>query len=314
MTLVPRHSALYPPQLARLDAAPALLYVYGDPVLLHARQLAVVGARDPTPGGRHDAREFARALASAGLIITSGLARGIDAAAHEGALAAAGRTLAALGSGLDVLYPPEHRDLAERMLARGGALVSEFPPGSAPRRAHFPRRNRLIGALSCGTLVIEAAIHSGSLITARWAARLGRRVFAVPGSIHNPLSRGCHALLRAGARLVESPADVLAGLDLPYVNQSPAPSGVAPESGATRPPALDKDFEILLDALGFEPLSIDALADRTGLPSPNLASMLLILELEGRIGLHAGGRYSRLHKVLEGTPRGGDEGDGKYSF
>ena len=199
-----------------------------------------------------------------------------------------------LGCGLDQIYPPEHAALALGIVAQGGALVSEFPPGTAPRRDNFPRRNRLISGLSLGTLVVEAARHSGSLITARLAAAQGREVFAIPGSIHNPLARGCHELLRQGAKLVETAADILSELKIPFAKQEVTEAASGPQAEDTKSPELDKDYEILLDALGFEPASIDSLVERTGLPSSNLASMLLILELEGRVGLHAGGRFTRV--------------------
>jgi DNA processing protein len=284
----------YPPLLRQIDAAPAALYVRGDPDALVTAQLAIVGSRNPTPGGARTARDFSAFLAQHGLTITSGLALGIDAAAHEGALSARGRTIAVLGSGLDRLYPPENAALAERIAGEGGAVLSEFPPGTPPQREHFPRRNRLISGLSLGTLVVEAARHSGSLITARLAGTQGREVFAIPGSIHNPLARGCHELLRQGAKLVESAADILSELKISEHNQLLIPLDAGAQMAPDRVPELDKDYEILLDALGFEPQSIDALVDRTGLPSPHLASMLLILELEGRVGSHAGGRYARV--------------------
>jgi DNA processing protein len=201
--------------------------------------------------------------------------------------------VAVLGCGLDVPYPEENSALAARIIDQG-ALVSEFPPGSPPLREHFPRRNRLISGLSLGVLVVEAARRSGSLITARLATGQGREVFAIPGSIHNPMTRGCHALIRQGAKLVETAADVLEELKIPFTKQDVVDStGPAPGTVATGRP-LDKDYEILLDALGFEPASIDALVERTGLPSPSVASMLLILELEGRVGTQPGGRYVRL--------------------
>jgi DNA processing protein len=285
----------YPPLLAEIPAAPVALYMRGDASVLPGAQLAIVGSRNPTEAGRRTARDFAAFLARAGLGITSGLALGIDAAAHEGALGAGGVTIAVLGCGLDIAYPPEHAGLAERIVSQGGALLSEFPPGTPPRRENFPQRNRLISGLTLGTLVVEAARQSGSLITARLAGSQGREVFAIPGSIHNPLARGCHELLRQGAKLVETAADVLSELKLPYLKQDLTESSERPGQPAEALPALDKDYEILLDALGFEPMSIDALVDRTGLPSPSVASMLLILELEGRVGLHAGGRYARVH-------------------
>ncbi len=286
----------YPPLLGEIPTAPVALYLRGDAGVLLSAQLAVVGSRNPTASGGRTARDFALYLARAGLTITSGLAVGIDAAAHAGALAAPGRTIGVQGCGLDQIYPPEHAALAQGILAQGGALLSEFPPGTPPRRENFPRRNRLISGLSLGTLVVEAARQSGSLITARLATAQGREVFAIPGSIHNPLSRGCHELIRQGAKLVESATDILSELQIPYAKQSLADGANDVSAGAGRPLGLDKDYEILLDALGFEPASIDQLVERTGLPSSNLASMLLILELEGRVGPHAGGRYLRLQQ------------------
>jgi DNA processing protein len=193
-----------------------------------------------------------------------------------------------------VIYPRQNAALAARIRERG-ALVSEFPPRTSPLPAHFPQRNRIISGLACGTLVVEAAHRSGSLITAQHALEQGREVFAIPGSIHNPLTRGCHTLIREGAKLVESVEDVLSELTNFYSHQllASAPMPTADSSGNA--PALDKAYEILLDALGFEPASIDVLASRTGLPGESVASMLLILELQGRIKPHAGGRYGRLH-------------------
>jgi len=284
----------YPPMLlSETPDAPALLYVSGDAASLCAPQVAMVGSRSPTQGGRRTAHEFAGYLARAGLAITSGLALGIDAASHEGALAAQGTTVAVLGCGLDHIYPPQHHALAARIALRG-ALVSEFPPGAPPLRQHFPRRNRLIAGLALGTLVVEAAGHSGSLITAQLAAQLGREVFAIPGSIHNPLARGCHALIRQGAQLVESGEDVLRELRFSFPQQQviPMAGSGCPERCAVA--ALDNGYEILLDALGFEPTGVDALVERTGLPSQSVASMLLILELEGAVELQPGGHYLRL--------------------
>jgi DNA processing protein len=284
----------YPPLLMEIPTAPVALWVRGDAAVLLSAQLAMVGSRSPTSGGRRTARDFAHYLARAGLTITSGLAVGIDAAAHEGALAAPGRTIAVQGCSLDQVYPPEHTALALALIAQGGALVSEFPPGTPPRRENFPRRNRLISGLCLGTLVVEAARYSGSLITARLAIAQSREVFAIPGSIHNPLSRGCHDLIRQGARLVESVPDILSELKIPYAKQDLADDMGGAVAADAPPLGLDKDYEILLDALGFEPASIDTLVERTGLPSSNLASMLLILELEGRVGPHAGGRFVRM--------------------
>jgi len=277
----------YPWALAAISGAPAALYVLGDLAVLQAPQLAMVGARRASPLGRAIAREFAAALTKAGLTITSGLAVGIDAASHEGALAAGGRTVAVLGSGLDRIYPAENAVLAERIRA-AGALVSEFPPGAWPQRQNFPRRNRVISGLALGTLVVEAAESSGSLITAKQAVDQGREVFAVPGSIRSPLSAGCHQLIRDGAHLVAGPPDVLAQLRLSQSIQEVTPSGDSAP--------LDKEYEMLLDALGFEPATIDALVARSGLSSESIASMLLILELEGRIAPYPGGLYGRLSK------------------
>ena len=252
----------------------------------------MVGSRNPTAGGRATAREFAAFFARAGLTITSGLALGIDAACHEGALAGGGPTVAVLGCGLDQIYPREHQALAERIAATG-AVISEFPPGTAPLPAYFPQRNRIIAGLSHGTLVVEAAQRSGSLITARLAGVAGREVFAIPGSIHNPLARGCHQLIRQGAKLVERPEDVLCELKISLVAQLVA-SAPARTSAPQAAPALDKEYKILLDALAFEPASVDSLIERTGMNSESIASMLLILELDGHVAPHPGGRYSRM--------------------
>jgi DNA processing protein len=295
IALLPWDSPAYPTSLRHIDAPPVALYVRGEVAALRGPQLAMVGSRNPTGPGRDTAFAFAGELARAGLTITSGLARGIDAASHDGALAAGGRTVAVCGTGLDEVYPAGHSALAER-IAASGALVSEFPPGTIPQRHNFPRRNRLISGLARGTLVVEAARASGSLITARLAVEQGREVFAIPGSIHSPLSYSCHQLIRRGmAALVTSPAEVLESLDIPFQKQSV--TGAAKPSGAAPgpPDGMDKDYEILLDALGFEPANIDALVDRSGLPSAAIASMLLILELDGRVEPQPGGRYCRRH-------------------
>jgi DNA processing protein len=271
-----------------MRGAPPVLFVRGEPAHLADPQLAIVGSRNPTAGGRDTARAFAGALARAGLTITSGLALGIDAACHAGALDVGGTTLAVCGHGPDQVYPREHAALAAR-IAAAGALVSEFAPGTPPHRSHFPQRNRIIAGLTLGTLVIEAARESGSLITARCAGDAGREVFAIPGSIHNPLAKGCHALIRQGAKLVEDVSDIWSELPNLQLEQTLT----AAQPGAAPAPRLDKAHEILLDALAFEPVSIDALIDRTGLTSESVASMLLILELGGHVESQAGGRYSR---------------------
>ncbi len=279
----------YPRQLAQIGNAPVALFVLGDPDVLSSLQISIVGSRNPTHGGRATAHDFAANLASAGLTITSGLAVGIDAASHEGALLAGGRTVAVCGTGLDEVYPPRHANLARRIRERG-ALVSEFPPRTRPRRENFPRRNRLIAGLAAGTLVVEAALHSGSLTTARLAAKQGRKVLAIPGSIRNPLARGCHELIRDGAALVEDATQVLSELNFPLTGEALA---ATPRPVGSRQP-LDKPYEMLLDALALESATVDLLAERTGLPCESIASMLLILELEGRVAPQSGGRYSPL--------------------
>ena len=285
--------AAYPELLRCSPDAPAVLFVRGNPASLLEPQLAMVGTRNPTAGGRATAREFAASFARLGLGITSGLALGIDAACHEGALDAGGITVAVLGCGLDRVYPRENTALADRVVA-SGALISEFPPGTPALRGHFPQRNRIIAGLAHGTLVIEAARKSGSLITARLAGVAGREVFALPGSIHNPLARGCHELIRQGAKLVECIEDVLTELKISLAHQllaSPAQqSSGTPGEGRV----LDKAYKILLDALAFEPASVDSLIERTGMNSESIASMLLILELDGHVAPHPGGRYSRM--------------------
>ena len=282
----------YPPQLAAIPGCPAALFVRGDPAVLSRPQLAVVGSRLATCAGRETAFEFAARLAAAGLAITSGLAVGIDAAAHRGALSAQGATIAVCGTGLDRVYPDEHFALADE-IAASGALVSEFPTGTPPLAHHFPRRNRLMSGLARGVLVIEAAARSGSLITARLAGEQGRDVMAIPGSIHNALARGCHRLIKDGAALVETVEDVLETLGL-MVLATPANSGAEPHDQKENPDGrLDSGAEILLNALGFGPTDLDRLVERTGLAAQSVISKLQLLELEGRVESLAGGRYSR---------------------
>lgn len=283
----------YPELLKQIDDAPALLYVRGNRDALHLPSLSIVGSRNPTRGGAQNAFEFAKHLASSGFCIVSGLAEGIDTAAHQGALAAKAHTVAFLGHGIDRVYPAANRDLAHR-IAEHGALVSEYPLGSPPRRAHFPERNRLISGLSLGTLVVEAAKRSGSLISARLAAEQGREVFAIPGSIHNALSRGCHQLIRQGAKLVENADDIVAEL-APLVGHvmqnSDAPDEPDPVRSPMRP--RDAEYETLLRALGHDPATADELAKQSGLTIDQVSSMLLILELEGEIEALNGGQYGR---------------------
>ena len=276
-----RRAPTYPPLLAELSDAPIGLFVRGDPACCRLPQLAIVGSRNPTAGGRDNAQSFAAHLAQCGLAITSGLAIGIDAAAHRGALAAAGGvTVAVCGTGLDIDYPTANSALAAEIADRG-ALVSEFPLGMPALQANFPRRNRIISGLSLGTLVVEAAVRSGSLITARLAAEQGREVFAIPGSIHNPLARGCHQLIRQGAKLVETADDIFAELRALTATLAPALQAAVPQAHAARSggsgpdeaaaPVLDKAYEILLDALGFEPAGVDALVERTGFAAAEVA-------------------------------------------
>ena len=295
--ILTRADARYPPLLAEIPDAPLLLYVRGDPALLAEPQIAIVGSRNPTPSGLEITRDFARRLAADGLLITSGLALGVDGAAHAGALET-GRTIAVLGTGPDLVYPAMHRDLARRVAERG-ALVSEFPPGQGPSARNFPRRNRIISGLSVGVLVTEAALKSGSLITARFALEQGRDVFAVPGSIRNPLSRGSHALIRDGAKLVEDPGEILLELAPMLRNLLSACPGDAPDEaraaaarGGTA--ALDADYRALLDAMGFDPVAPDELIASTGRSAREVSSMLLVLELEGHVSSAPGGRFCRL--------------------
>jgi DNA processing protein len=290
--LLCRGDADFPPQLRTIPDAPLTLFIQGDPALLSAAQIALVGTRKPSRSGLQQAQHFASCLTAAGLVITSGLALGIDRVCHETALAR-GRTVAVLGAGLDRLYPPEHGALAQRIIAGGGALVSEFPPGVPPLPEHFPRRNRLISGLARAVVVIEAARRSGSLITARLAAEQSRGVFAVPGSVANPMAAGCHWLIRQGATLAATPFEVLDDLQIPYEKQ-----GVMfRRAEGPRRQVLDKTAKILLDAIGFEPISSDFLVASTGLDPAMLTAQLLLLELEGLVGVQPGGRYVRLDQA-----------------
>lgn len=272
----------YPPALLQIADPPSLLYVRGRPELLQAPTLGIVGSRNATLQGQRNAEDFARTLAAAGLSIASGLALGIDAAAHRGALAAHGATVAVIGTGADRMYPARNKELA-LAIAASGAIVSEFPLGTPVMAHHFPRRNRIIAGLSLGVLVVEAALESGSLITARQAGEQGREVFAIPGSIHSPLARGCHQLLKQGAKLVESAADILDEL----APQHPAATALASSSATT-------DDDPLLAALGHDPCAFDELVSRSGLSSEALAAALLDLELAGKIAPLPGNRYQRL--------------------
>jgi len=289
--LVRRGDADYPELLGQIGDPPGELYVRGDPGALHLPALAIVGSRNPTRGGARNAYEFARFLGASGFVIVSGLAQGVDTAAHEGALAAGAQTVAFLGHGIDRVYPAANRDLA-RKIARQGAVVSEFPVGTPPMRELFPQRNRLISGLSLGTLVVEAARRSGSLITARLAGEQGREVFALPGSIHNPLARGCHRLIRDGAKLVESAEDIIneLGAIAGHVASPPPPPVARPASRADD----DADYRRLASHIGHDPVTVDELARRSGLTIGEVSSMLLILELDGTVEKLSGGRYALL--------------------
>ena len=269
----------------------------GNADVLTLPQLAIVGSRNATPGGLDAAREFARYLAGCGLTITSGLALGVDAAAHTGALAAGGTTVAVLGNGPDEIYPRQNRDLAARVMA-GGAVISEFPPGTPVRREQFPQRNRIIAGMSLGTLVVEAGINSGSLITARFAGDYGREVFAIPGSIHNPLAKGCHRLIRQGAKLVEQAADIIEEIGNIARSMTPDPAihaeqRSAPHTATHADQGPSPEHRQLLEHMGHDPVTIDTLARRSGLTAEELSSMLLILELQGSVEPLPGGRFQQ---------------------
>ncbi|MEN8169193.1 MAG: DNA-processing protein DprA [Pseudomonadota bacterium] len=284
----------YPQPLHDILDAPPLLFLRGNPEVLANPQLAIVGSRNPSITGRETAYDFARTLAASGLVISSGLAQGVDTASHQGALDGGGQTIAVAGTGLDRVYPAANRDLAYAIIDGGGAIISEFPPGTPPHTGNFPRRNRIISALSMGTLVVEAALRSGSLITARLAAEQGREVFAIPGSIHNPLARGCHQLIRQGAKLVESAGDILEEL-APQLRAvlAEAPPQETPLGG----PDLDPEYHDLLACIGHEATPVDRLVERSGLTAEAVSSMLLLLELQGFVEAAAGG-YARTAKRL----------------
>ncbi len=283
----------YPAQLKDLPDAPPVLYVRGDPDYLLQPQLAIVGTRNPTAAGRSTAKEFASHLSNVGITITSGLASGIDGASHEGALHGLAGTIAVVAHGLDIVYPAQHQKLAQA-ISENGAVVSEMPIGTQPQRGLFPRRNRLISSLSLGTLVVEAAQKSGSLITARFALEQNREVFAIPGSIHNPMARGCHQLIRQGAKLVESADDILEDLHIPAKQNTLYP--IKTDTNIHENPkdphkTLDPDHQKLLKCLAYEPASIDELVVSSNFNAAEVASMLLILELEGII-VCQDGRYT----------------------
>jgi DNA processing protein len=327
----------YPPALLTMPDPPPLLYVKGRLDLLQARAVAIVGSRSATPQGTDDARRFAQALSDSGLVVVSGLALGIDGAAHRGGLSGPGGTIAVIGTGADLVYPPLHHALAHE-IATNGTIVSEWPLGTPARPANFPQRNRLIAGLASGVLIVEAAMRSGSLITARFANEMGRDVFAIPGSIHAPLSRGCHRMIKQGAKLVETPEDILEEFGFTVQSEAPAAPVSKPrrrgkarpaEDTSTEPAASEFALELqdapgsgsiprakpasaswasaslkpanpeaerLLDALGHSPATLEILAERTDMDGATLQSLLLQLELSGRIGTLPGGRFARLER------------------
>jgi len=276
----------YPRALLDLGYAPPALFFVGRRELLNRPALAIIGSRNATAQGAENARAFAQALSQAGLTIVSGLAVGIDAAAHRGAMAGEGSTLAVVGTGLDRVYPASHRDLAHRIAVHGG-LLSEFPPGTPPKERNFPRRNRLISGLARGVLVVEAAMSSGSLITARYAGEQGREVFAIPGSIHSPLSKGCHRLIREGAKLVEKADDILEELGMAGGAATAVPRAAA---------ATIAREVALLDALGGDSIDVDTLAARTAMSPELVVAALTNLELAGQVAALPGGLWQRLHR------------------
>lgn len=281
----------YPEILKEIHDPPLALYLSGDPEILNSLQISIVGSRRPTPDGRRVATEFAGRLANMGVTITSGLAAGLDSDAHKGALAVNGQTIAVLGSGLNVIYPAKNKKLAQQII-KTGAIISEFPPDFKPLPANFPRRNRIISGLSIGTLVVEAAIKSGSLITARFAMEQGREVFAVPGSIHNPLSQGCHGLIRQGAKLVENIDDILE--EIGPLAHLVGNNAQYQHRDAKKIKELDECSKLLLDNIGSRPVSIDFLVEETKLAAHVVSAQLLTMELFGVIESMPGGKYIRI--------------------
>ena len=281
----------YPILLREIPDPPVVLFAHGRPEVLKTIQIGIVGSRNPDAAGRKTVDEFAKELVYAGATVTSGLALGIDSCSHLGALNANGYTIAVTGNGLDMIYPARHKALAEDIVDNG-ILVSEFPPGTKPVSANFPRRNRIISGMSTGVLVIQAALQSGSLITARYAMEQSREVFAIPGSIHNPLAKGCHALIKQGAILVESVNDIveeLGSLATVVIDEN------ASQKNNIDKEELDADYKVLLDTMAYDPISIDKLIELTGLTTDSVSSMLLILELRGLVFSQAGGVYMRVN-------------------
>jgi len=291
--LVIKGTNRYPAALAEIPDAPVTLYVRGNVNNLSTTQLAIVGSRNPSPDGCRTASEFARALSKTGLTITSGLASGIDAAAHQGCVHAHGKTIAVFGTGIDEIYPRKHLTLAEQILENDGTLVSEYPAGSPVSRQNFPRRNRIISGLSAGTLIVEASLRSGSLITARLASEQGREVFAIPGSIHNPLTKGCHSLIKQGAKLVESIEDICE--ELYYETQTLMSKVDITPKKTTGTDELDELMSSLLDHISYNPTSIDDIIHQSGLSAQSVTSSLLVLELQGFVQSLPGGLFSKIN-------------------
>jgi len=289
----------YPELLRQIPKAPPLLFVRGDIHLLSLPQIAIVGSRNPSSGGNENAHRFAEFLASNGFTITSGLALGVDAAAHQGALTAKGKTIAVMGTGIDVIYPSRHKLLAQQIIENGGALVSELPLGSSANAANFPQRNRIISGLSCGVLVVEAAVQSGSLITAKTALLQNREVFAIPGSIHNPLARGCHQLIRQGATLVETGQDIVDQLQgiLGYERENLTKLLQKAEKKAELDhkslDGLTPAEQQLIHAMGYDPVNIDDLVERTNIAVGSVAAQLIGLEIKGYVQ-QIGAGYQRI--------------------
>ncbi len=289
----------FPPQLHEISAVPPVLYICGNLEILLSPQIAMVGSRSPTLTGINTARDFAESLSTSGITITSGLALGIDAASHDGALQGIGSTIAVTATGLDRIYPAKHRDLAYKIIETG-AIISEFPIGTPPKAENFPRRNRIISGLAIGTVVVEAALKSGSLITASYAYEQNKEVFAIPGSINNPLSKGCHMLIKQGAKLVETANDIIEEIAPMIETQQTL---LTPETltDTIDPPRielnldldLDEEYGTLLNQIDHSPVSVDILIERTGFSANTICSMLLILEMKGVITSITGGIYCR---------------------
>ena len=301
--LITFYDSRYPQLLKEIPVSPPLLYVHGNADLLNDPQIAIVGSRNPTQGGQNNTYEFSKHLASAGLCITSGMALGVDGLAHKGALDVNGITIAVVATGIDRVYPARHRTLAHRIVANG-AIITELPIGVSPLSRNFPRRNRIISGISLGTLVVEAALQSGSLISARYASEQGREVFAIPGSIHNPLARGCHQLIRQGAKLIETATHIIEEL-APQLEHSLLSTSTETSSnekndtvennnGNSHAGLADADQRLILETMGYDPISIDQLVIQTGLTAEALSSILLLLELNGFIAASGRGNYTRI--------------------